>query len=293
MPPTLIIPNYLQLYQIVEGLVAQHCIDQYLYGRSLQSARDCSCNVIRFIEGHVHSDQIVHQTRSSWVSSHIAGHHCGISYNGLSRLHHQIAAHTHHQYYCGLTRALGFAQRQNKVSIHLAANNDLAHPGAGPIPRRSQNRPELACQHRQSQSYYNKLPRHCWPDTRHRATYPFSVLRFRLTHSLDSHFTPFNLHSVPDPWRSVDKKISPRTWAKNSCRCQTNNCRMCVNVIKSAARQTPSQHLELRQRCQQLPGWLAGRRQGRVTSGGDECYESCGRLKQLNTSWVCRNFRQF
>jgi len=54
------------------------------------------------------------------------------------------------------------------------------------------------------------------------------------------------------PIASVDKKISTRTLPKNSCCCQTNNCRMCVNVIKSATRPTPqstctwgSQHCQL------------------------------------------------
>lgn len=98
----------------------------------------------------------------------------------LRGLHHRTAAHTHHQDYYGLTwgrrryASSWQAERENKVSIQLAANKDLAHSGVGPTPERSQNRAMLACQHWQSQVTS------CPPLlTRHPTQSYVSVFRFR------------------------------------------------------------------------------------------------------------------
>lgn len=87
------------------------------------------------------------------------------------------------QDYYGLTwGSRGYAsswhtERENKVSIQLAANKDLAHSGAGPSPQRSQNRAMLACQHWQSQvtSCPPLLTRHSTPDTELRIRIPIPI----------------------------------------------------------------------------------------------------------------------
>lgn len=96
---------------------------------------------------------------------------------------------------------MGSESVENKVSIQLAANKDLAHPGIGPIPLRSQNRPQLACQHRRhkAKSTTTRLPAIVdpTPDTELRIRIPIPIP----TPTPTPYSPAFSLFRVPKCWQ--------------------------------------------------------------------------------------------